>query len=361
MASVALGMKQSGDQDKRFHGAERSAHALVKAETIPSSPFWRVIGHWNILIPREVVTAPSLTEFEKCLYDTHGHMIQDPEATKLQKDPLDIPDPPCQWLYLLWDSANCRTCSSLESSDELTLSEELLLLLLLLSEGGPPWWKAGPPQEKRFSSSHVKCYAIFGFLYSCSQFDEVEKQGREEHSSWVQTTACIHYIRVNNNVLYQTRFCIPYQILHFSDIQCQYGSFQPCNTYTYTNELVITDSQALRSLLSIWATFPQDDANASSEVLYCQDLAFPSSDYKLQDGYKFPGKNITRNISKMSSECLAEMARELVVLWLAMMRPSSLPTEKRCTQPRPDPERASSPKGCITTFMDLSQGLWEDC
>ncbi|KFO64075.1 hypothetical protein N302_15537, partial [Corvus brachyrhynchos] len=34
----------------------------------------RVVGHWNRL-PMEVVTAPSLTEFKKCLGNTLGHMV----------------------------------------------------------------------------------------------------------------------------------------------------------------------------------------------------------------------------------------------------------------------------------------------
>ncbi|GAB0185460.1 mitochondrial enolase superfamily member 1 [Grus japonensis] len=34
----------------------------------------RVVGHWNRL-PREVVTAPSLTEFKKCLGNTLSHML----------------------------------------------------------------------------------------------------------------------------------------------------------------------------------------------------------------------------------------------------------------------------------------------
>ncbi|KAJ7426187.1 hypothetical protein WISP_18206 [Willisornis vidua] len=34
----------------------------------------RVFGHWNRL-PREVVTAPSLTEFRKRLDNTLGHMV----------------------------------------------------------------------------------------------------------------------------------------------------------------------------------------------------------------------------------------------------------------------------------------------
>ncbi|KFW76011.1 hypothetical protein N305_01297, partial [Manacus vitellinus] len=33
-----------------------------------------VVGHWNRL-PREGVTAPSLTEFKKCLDNTLGHMV----------------------------------------------------------------------------------------------------------------------------------------------------------------------------------------------------------------------------------------------------------------------------------------------
>ncbi|KFW83092.1 hypothetical protein N305_06375, partial [Manacus vitellinus] len=31
----------------------------------------RVVGHWKRL-PREVVTAPRLTEFKKCLDNAHG-------------------------------------------------------------------------------------------------------------------------------------------------------------------------------------------------------------------------------------------------------------------------------------------------
>ena len=34
----------------------------------------RVVGHWNRL-PREVVTAPSLTEFKKCLDNALSHML----------------------------------------------------------------------------------------------------------------------------------------------------------------------------------------------------------------------------------------------------------------------------------------------
>ncbi|KFO62212.1 hypothetical protein N302_02595, partial [Corvus brachyrhynchos] len=34
----------------------------------------RVVGHWNRL-PREVVTAPSLTEFKELLDNTLGHMV----------------------------------------------------------------------------------------------------------------------------------------------------------------------------------------------------------------------------------------------------------------------------------------------
>ena len=33
-----------------------------------------VVGHWNRL-PREVVTAPSLTEFKKCLDNALSHML----------------------------------------------------------------------------------------------------------------------------------------------------------------------------------------------------------------------------------------------------------------------------------------------
>ena len=34
----------------------------------------RVVGHWNRL-PREVVTAPSLSEFKECLDDALSHMV----------------------------------------------------------------------------------------------------------------------------------------------------------------------------------------------------------------------------------------------------------------------------------------------
>ncbi|KFW79409.1 hypothetical protein N305_09818, partial [Manacus vitellinus] len=34
----------------------------------------RVVGHWNRL-PREVVTAPSLTEFKKCMDGALRHMV----------------------------------------------------------------------------------------------------------------------------------------------------------------------------------------------------------------------------------------------------------------------------------------------
>ena len=34
----------------------------------------RVVGPWNRL-PREVVTAPSLSEFKECLDDTLSHMV----------------------------------------------------------------------------------------------------------------------------------------------------------------------------------------------------------------------------------------------------------------------------------------------
>ena len=34
----------------------------------------RVVGHWNRL-PREVETAPSLTELKKCLDNTLRHMV----------------------------------------------------------------------------------------------------------------------------------------------------------------------------------------------------------------------------------------------------------------------------------------------
>ena len=34
----------------------------------------RLVGHWNRL-PREVVTAPSLSEFKECLDDTLSHMV----------------------------------------------------------------------------------------------------------------------------------------------------------------------------------------------------------------------------------------------------------------------------------------------
>ena len=34
----------------------------------------RVVGHWNWL-PRELVTAPSLSEFNECVNDALSHMV----------------------------------------------------------------------------------------------------------------------------------------------------------------------------------------------------------------------------------------------------------------------------------------------